>query len=302
MSLDYLRTRMDQNEVAFIYDEIGDRGFGMLRCLPVIHYLGVHHFTFPKRWRQLSSPAQYDYLDYEYELLGEIDLRDEMLCAITNQNYETHTEFTIRPLLHRYESSEATFVVIADHHDFDPQEGQRMLRMQPFVYDMGSYRQVYSYFEDHYEEVGVGCPLIDTANLFMQDNANLYRMVTGQQLTRTRELFEVLPDAPYLPLYEAFVQIFSRRREPGASPLDSFAEIEGLGRWLRRRLEWDRQKALEVARSLNRRVDADESTFDSAQRSRHPMMEEATSVARTIDSTESDVHERYMRWLSEVVQ
>lgn len=304
MSRKFLEGQLKDANVAFIYDEAVDSrwGYGLLRSLPAINYLLVNHFTFPKQWRQLTGSSQYDYLSYTYELLGEIDIESTPLCALTNQYYEDETPFTLRPLINEFLHRDKTFVIVADHREFDPQEGQRPLHMQDFVDVAWNYRRVYTDFRDHLQEIGVGCPLRDTENLFMQDNANLYRMVSGTEISRTRSLFDVLPDAPYLPLYDVFVDIFSRHSEPGASPLDSYGDIEALARWLRRRIELDRSGALEIARDLNRAVDADEAVFDATQRVRHHSMTKAASTATDIDVEASTTHARYRRWLQERTQ
>jgi hypothetical protein len=301
MSVGFLREQLADANVAFIYDEaVGSQwGYGLLRSLPAIHYLSVNHFTFPKQWRQLSGVPQYDYLSYQYELLGKIELEDSNLCAITDQYYEDDTPFSLRPLLNRYLHREETFVVVADTRDFDPQEGQRPLHMQNFVDVAWDYRRVYQDFQDYYRDIGVGCPLRDTDNLFMHDMANLHRMVTGTELSRSQSLFNILPEAPYLPLYDVMVSIFSRENEPGAAPLDSYDEIEALGRWIRRRIDISRKDALGIARDLNRRVDSNESVFDATQRFRHPAMSQAETTATSIDAETSSVHERYKQWLQE---
>lgn len=301
MSVAFLRRKIDADPVAFIHDSVGSEGFGMLRALPAIKYLGTNRFTFPKRWRQLATPAQYDYLEYDYELLGEIGPPDTNLCAITNQNYESYTEFTIKPVIAKYERNHtsSTLVVVGDRSDFEPQGGQRPLRENEFVSELGDYHSVYTRFEDTYEDAGLRCSLADTENLFMQDNANIYRIVTGEGLRQTRELFEVLPEAPYLPLYAGMASIFSRATEPGASPLDSYEAIEALGRWLRRRIEWDRQSGLTVARRLNDAVADDERTFDAVQPRRRPEARQAREML-TERRAESDIHARYAKWVTDI--
>jgi len=72
-------------------------------------------------------------------------------------------------------------------------------------------------------------PLRDTKNLFVQDNANLYELVEGDPIETTSELFDELTEAPYLPLYKTFSNIFARRNELGVSPLESDDVIEAFG-------------------------------------------------------------------------
>lgn len=301
MSVTYLQNRIARTDVAFVHDTIGKRGFGMLRTLPAIHYLGTDRFTFPKRWRQLGWVAQFDYLEYQYEVLGEIGPPESNLCAISDQNYEEHTEFTLSPVILQYESdtNDETLIVIGDTEDFNPQDGQRPLREQPFVDHLGSYQSIFNHFEEYYESAGLRCPLNDTENLFMHDNANIYHIVTGDRLRHTRDLFEVLPDTPYLPLYPGIASIFSRKSKPGASPLDSYEEIEALGKWLRRRLEWDRKRGLTVARRLNNAVSENERIFDTVQSRRHPSVDDAREAIQNERET-SDVHRRYAEWITEL--
>lgn len=296
MSYRYLKTQLDRAVIAFVYDEGVDPAWARLRILPAIRYLEVSRYTFPKRWRQLGSPRQYDYLDYEYALLGEMSFGDEPLCAISSQNYEDHTEYTIRPVLERYKGYDSPLVVAAERSDFDPQGGQRELQEQPFVEKLGSYTQVYREFEDHYREFGFDCPLQDTTNLFLQDNANIYELVTGETLSSTIELFTKLPDLPFLPLYRVFVDMFAREDGPGASPLPTYAHVEGFGRWLRRRIEWDRQTGLRQARRLNRAVDSDGRTFAKKTRMRCTNHHDVASALNNLGAG-SEIHARYRHWL-----
>jgi len=186
--------------------------------------------------------------------------------------------------------------VITDSHRFTPRGGQRPLYQEQFVEDLGEYQRLYTAHESIYEDSEWGLPLIDTKNIFLHDNANLYELVTGNQLQTTEELFEKLPEAPYLPLYDVFSQIFAREEEYGSVPLDQ-DDVTGLQRWLRRRVEWDRQTATKVAESLNRTVSNDGSTFDPSYVTRSPAMQEARSAANEIDPHESSINKRYLSWL-----
>jgi hypothetical protein len=103
-----------------------------------------------------------------------------------------------------------------------------------------------------------------------------------------------------LPLYQVFVDIFARDNEPGSSPLPSYGHIAALGRWLRRRIEWDRQTGLEHAKQLNRAVDENERIFDSVTRDRCAEEFEINQVIGSLDADRSGMHVRYKHWLQEV--
>jgi len=170
--------------------------------------------------------------------------------------------------------------VLTDDRRFQPQDSLRPLFQEPFVDMLGTYASVYETFESSYEDVGWRFPLSDTKNVFVQDNAALYTVVSDESLADTTELFEVLPDAPYLPLYDALSDIFARPNEYGSVPLDGDEGVPELVRWLRRRIEWDRGTAREVTNNLNDAVVADGSTFDPAAARRSPAVREAKTAAK----------------------
>lgn len=141
-------------------------------------------------------------------------------------------------------------------------------------------------------------PLIDTKNVFIQDNANLYELVAEESLSRAEQLFNVLPDAPYLPLYDVFSDIFARTDEYGSVPLNTEDEVPGLGRWLRRRIEWDRQTSTSIARDLNRAVSRDGSVFDPSYARRSPAMQDARDSASELDPEDNPIDARYQEFLT----
>lgn len=293
MSLAYLERVVLRSDVVFMYDSVGDSGFGLLRSLPAITLLSFDHFTYPKTWRQLDGSEQYQCADHTHLVLGKEELADVHLCAITNQNYEDHTKYTLAPVISRYADNDRTLFVVADHEGFAPQRGQRELRMQPFVQSLTGYDTVFGHFEEYYNDHGYRFPLTDSKNLFMQDNAILYELVEDEQITLTKELFDVLTDAPYLPLYEAFTKMFSRPDKPGATPLPSTEDINGLGKWIRRRTDMERQPALRIARSLNRAVTDDSRIFDTAALFGAPSNRQVRDALQELEPADNPIDRRY---------
>jgi hypothetical protein len=168
--------------------------------------------------------------------------------------------------------------------------------MEQFVEDLGSYDRLYHGYEQIYDAAGWELPLIDTKNLFLHDNANLYELIEGAKLEDSIDLFTRLPEAPYLPLYHGLSTIFAREDEYGVTPLDTDDE-QGLERWLRRRVEWDRETARDIAAHLNEAVQADGTTFDPSYAARAPEVKTAQQTAENIDAAESSIHMRYQTWL-----
>lgn len=297
--------RLRNADVAVIHDDIDEMYWWLLRSLPAVNYLGFSTFTFPTSWRTLNTGGQfqsytdqYDYLDYDYRVLGQIEEEafDDDLVVITNEYYESETQYSIDHLVSRYSARPETLLIVTDSRRFTPHGGQRPLYQEQFVEHVGSYQRLYDAHATVYEDAGWSLPLIDTMNLFLQDNANLYEIVTGTELDASKDLFEVLPDAPYLPLYNVFCDIFAREDEYGSVPLDE-DDVTGLQRWLRRRVEWDRGTATEIAETLNKVVAKEGRTFDPSYAARSPEMRKATEAARDIDADESSIHKRYRSWL-----
>ena len=294
-----LLQRIRDANVAVIHDQIDNSRWQMLRSLPAVHYLGVEDFTYPTSWRQLGGWQQYDFLGYTYHVLDEGESVElPPFGVITNHHYEWETPYSIQGVVSRYKSAEMPLIVVSDDPDFQPEGSVRPLAQEQFAERIGAYKRVYDAFERQYAEAGFSLPLRDTQNLFVQDNAILYELVTEEQLRSIEELFDILPDAPYLPLYDVFSEIFSRDEEFGSVPLETEDDVEDLARWLRRRIEWERRTANEVAQSLNRAVADAGQTFDPSYANRSPTVVNARRVGRELDSEKSSIHARYQEWLT----
>jgi len=298
--------RLQDADIGFIHDETGQQFWWLLRCLPALNYIGFETFTFPTSWRTLNTGGQnqtytnqLDYLDYDYKVLGEIEDDPEAigdLVVITNDYYETETQYSVGDLVHRYSARPETLIIIADAKRFTPIGGQRPLYMEQSVEHVGPYQRVLDGFEELYSAAGWNLPLVDSKNLYLQDNANLYELVTGEPIAEIKDLFEKVIDSPYLPLYEVFGDIFAREDEFGTVPLDE-DDMTGLQRWLRRRAELERPDAAEVAQTLNNAVIDDGNTFDPSYAARSPEMKRGREAARELDQNDSSIHKRYCSWL-----
>ena len=269
-------------------------------------YLGIDNATYPTSWRQLKHTwqhdrggKQYSFPGYDYHVLGGIDLTPtEDLCAITTSYYEQQTQYTINDVVDRYAGNEGTLVVIADERRFQPIGGLRPLYQEPFCERIGSYDRVFNAIAEHYTASGWDLPLRDTKNLFLQDNANLIGLVESEPPKSTAKLFEMLTDAPYLPLYNTFSEIFARPDQLGVAPLESDDIIEAFGGWLRRRIEWEKGTAADVARDLNLEVSMEGTAFDPSYAKRSPKLREARDAADQLDTDTNDITTRYYDWLT----
>lgn len=287
-------------EVVYFYDPRENSRWGLLRGLPALYYLGVSDFTYPTQWCQFNRGSRHFELEYDYHVVSNsLDIPDPEpeFGVITNKHYEQETQYTIKYLINRYTAVDSTLFVLTDSKDFKPQGAKRPLYQDPFVDNVGSYTEVYNEFAAAYSDAGWELPLSDTKNLFMQDNANLYHHVTDETLSDTVELFHVLPNAPYLPLYDAMVSVFSRPHELGTNPLDGETELPELVRWLRRRIEWDRGTARDIAVMLNNAVVEDGSTFDMGAARRSPEVLEGRQAAKELDESLSLIDKHYADWL-----
>jgi len=159
-------------------------------------------------------------------------------------------------LVNRYASSEGSLIVVADERRFQPSGGLRPYTTSRSV-DISDGTTAFMRHLSSITRAKAGDAASRHENLFVQDNANLYELVEGDPIETTSELFDELTEAPYLPLYKTFSNIFARRNELGVSPLESDDVIEAFGGWLRRRIEWDKSTASEIARSESVSLDLD---------------------------------------------
>jgi len=298
---DQILSQTQDAAVGYIWDPIENSRWHLLRGLPALQYMGISDFTYPTTWCQFNRGKRYTESDYEYHVVSRIpDVPDPApdFGAITNRYYETETPYTIKYLIDRYTAVDALLLVLTDNKRLTPQGGRRPLYQEPFVEAIGSYESIYQTFTEVYSEAGWPLPLTDTKNLFIQDNATLYEYVLDETVSTTTELFTVLPETPFLPLYDVFTELFGRTDELGASPLGSEDEIDELARWLRRRIEWTRETAQEVARNLNQAVIEGGNVFDPAAARRSPTVREARVKAKEIDADASAIDQRYADWLT----
>jgi hypothetical protein len=299
MSLDSLRYWLSQDHL-FIYDEAATRSYKQLRALPAMAYLGFSAFTYPKSWSQLSGTEMFMLYEHTHTNIRNIDTVTEPLCVITNQGYEEYTPDTIAKLRNIPRENEGRVAILADEKQFQIQGAKRPLRDQHNV-TTRQYRGIFETFEDHYQEAGYTMPLNDTMNLFIQDNAILYREISGEPVTSTEDLFEALDEAPYLPLYGSMCRVFNRDESYGASPL-SAEEIDDFADWLRRRIEWDNKTANRVTESLNKRVLEENATFADATRVDHPKNTNARTFREKLDPDSHSLQKRFHTWLGEVLR
>lgn len=297
--------RLRDADVAVIHDNVDETYWWLLRSLPAINYLGLDTFTYPTSWRTLNTGGQfqsythqYDYLDYNYKVLNQLEEErfEGNLVVITNQYYEAETQYSIDHLVSRYSARPETLIVVTDTRRFTPRGGQRPLYQEQFVERIGTYRHLFQLFEEYYERAGFDLPLVDTSNLFIQDNANLYELVEDESVGTSEELLRRVPGCPYLPLYGVFGQMFGREEEFGTEPLDEDGVV-GLDRWLRRRIELDRGTAEDIARLFNRRVADDGGVFDTSTSARQSMMGDRDDLSGYVDPNVSSIHKRYHSWL-----
>jgi hypothetical protein len=307
VTLAAIRKRVTEADVAFVNDPDGNVHYWKLRSFPAFAYLGVTDATYPTLWRQLKHTwqherggTQYDFPGYDYHVLGGIDLPSSKdFCVVTTSYYERETQYSVNHLVDRYAGSDGTLVVVADEKRFQPEGGLRPLYMEQFCTHVGSYARVYNAFVAHYDECGWDLPLRNTKNLFLQDNANLYEFVEGERLKSVTDLFDIITDAPYLPLYKTFSDVFARKDQFGVVPLESDDTVEALGGWLRRRIEWDKETASDVAHDLNRAVSLEGTVFDPSYAKRDPKLDEAREAAANLDPEENIISARYQDWLAE---
>ena len=297
MGLDALRYWLRQDHV-FIYDSSATRSFRQLRMLPAMSYLGYEMFTYPKSWSQLAGTDIYTLFEHTHTHIDDIGVLDEPTCVITNHNYEEHTPDSIGGLRNIPRADNGRLAICADQKQFRIQGAKRPLRDQHSVITR-SYQEIYDTFEEHYAENGYTMPLTDTQNLFLQDNAILYQVVSESTVDTSEELFEVVDKSPYLPLYGSLCRVFNRDQSFGSSPLTA-DEVAEFAKWIRRRVEWDNKTAERITEMLNKQVLEDSNTFAHATRVDHTTTTEAREAKSRLNPESHSLERRLYRWLEGV--
>lgn len=294
MKWETLRSFVDQQGVFLIHDENDyGPGFGLLRSLPALMYLGVDEFTYPRSWRRMNNDRERGFHSHDHTRLAEIEYEDQLLAALTNQYYEDETQYSISGIVNRW-IDRGTLLVVADHKLFQTRQGLRPLYHEPFAIAQRPYTMVYDAFRQWYKQQDFHLPLNDTMNLFLHDNALIYELVTGEELTKSIELFERLNDAPYLPLYDTISTAFQSDDGFGTSPKKD-DDLEDIADWLRRRIEWDNTTAMDIVRTLNAQVAENSRAFDPTAVAQDASMADAREQARTLSA--SPLEQTYKEWL-----
>lgn len=267
--------------------------FGLLRSLPALARLEVEEFTYPWRWRNLGNGEDQGLFPYRYTLLQNLEYHGQMLAALTTQYYEDETQYSISGVINQWRDT-GTMIVVVDEKQFQTQQGLRPLYHEPFAIAQRPYSDVYDAVKQWYNEQGFSLPLTDTRNVFLQDNGILYEIVTGKTVTRSSELFELLPEAPFLPLYDVVGAAFRSEDGLGTSPKKD-ASLQDLAAWLRRRIEWDPSTAMSVVRSLDATVAEQTRAFDPAAVAQDTSMADARRKAKGLGAT--PLGQTYKAWL-----
>jgi hypothetical protein len=294
MKWETLQSFVDRHGVFLIYDEMDvGPGFGLLRTLPALTELGVAEFTYPRSWRDMGDGREGGMLQYDYTTLDDLAYEGQVLAALTNQYYEDETQYSISRVINDW-IDEGTLLVVADHKRFQTQQGLRPLYHEPFAITQRPYPTVYDAFTEWYQEQGFDLPLTDTMNLYLQDNAILYRKVSGETVTQSHTLFEQLDDAPYLPLYDAVSTAFQSEEGFGTSPKKE-ETLTDLAKWFRRRIEWDHETALSVVRTLNSHVAETTRAFDPTRVAQDASMADARREVTSLP--DSPLGQKYKAWV-----
>jgi hypothetical protein len=294
---------LDSANIVFVHDDRKNgRIDGLLRSLPLFLYRGFSSVTCPKSWLQVNGTQRHKLMKYNWRLSEEITEPDGNLIVATTQYYENKFEvFSIRSLVNRYADDEATgtLVVIGNDRNFRLSQTVRPLRDQPIVNFCWNVSDVVNVYHDRYRENSINLPLADTKNQFLQDNAVILNRFADEPVQSLRGLLNALSSAPYLPVVQSLSSIFSRREGFGARRLETLDEVDELSKWLRRRMELDRDSAREISLKLNDFARKDERLYSAKGRRKMKSLREAVDRIDECIPPGNPILERYRNWLSQ---
>jgi hypothetical protein len=293
--------------VYFIYDELNRsknrEKLCALRKYPALLRLGWDRMTCPKSWQKVDqwTTNQFELEAPEFVHMDDVEIPPERdLVAISDQYYEDKLPlFSLSAIINSYTRNSARMVVGTESKDFQMSGTTRPLREMDFLERTLNYHNIYEAFETRYQELGYRFPVKHSLNVFVQENALLFEEVTGSQVSSLLEFFEVLPEAPYLPIWRTFSDIFTTDVQQGTRLLDEEQRIE-FAKWLRRRVELNYHQGREIATYFNDLARRKEGLFDPRYRQEMGAMDDAKSYLNTLEVS-NPVERRLANWVNQAI-
>lgn len=308
MDWDTLEHYHGSKDVLVISDIQGSNyGYGLLRALPAISLISQifslkPRFTYPKTWRQLNSVKQVGMYPHDWRRLQDIDDPATPYGIITNEYYEQSSPYSIQSLIARCRKAGQPVFLVTNTDNFQYQGQSRPVTDNGYAFDVGDYTMLFDIISDFYLEAGYHLPLQDTKNLFLQDNAILLNAISHSErsITTVEMLFEELPQAPYLPLFSAFTNIFNPGDEFNSSPLEQ-SKLDGFRKWLQRRIDRTQQECRTLAEQLNRSVIEDPNSFATATQIGHKTEPDVREFLSQHQHSSDPIETKYVDWLAQVI-
>ena len=307
MRWETLNRALQESGVYFVYDELNRskkrEKLCSLRKYPALLRLGWERMTCPKSWQKVDQWAtnQFELDTPEFVHMDDVEIpptRD--LAAISDQYYEEKLPlFSLGSIINSYTRNSARLVVGAGSKDFQMSGTTRPLREMGFLEWELNYRRVFEAFETRYRDLGYRFPINHSLNVFVQENALLFEEVTGSRLSSLHDLFEVLPKAPYLPIWRTLSDIFMTDVQQGTRLLDEEQRIE-FAKWLRRRMELDYHQGREIATYLNGLARRKEGLFDLHYRREMATMDDARLYLDALEVS-NPVEQRFSKLLNQAI-
>jgi len=309
MDWDELAYWVEARDIIICYDaQSTGWGYGLLRTLPAIDHVATvmidtPRYTYPKQWRQLGNVEQFGMYPHEWVRLQDISEVESPFGILTNEHYEQNSPYTVSPAVSKVRHAAQTVFIASDIEKFELQMDSRPLADHGYVKDIGEYADLYSTLKSHYTEHGYPLPLSDSRNLFLQDNAILYNSIhdPASDVSTVEDLFDRLPDAPYLPLYSAMTSIFNRGDSFGAVALPE-DELEGFRKWLQRRIDRSQSECRDLAEAINRRVLDENTVFTVESQIEHKTFNRAREFVASSNPGKNPIERKYVGWIRGVIR
>jgi hypothetical protein len=309
MDWDDLRYWLKARDIITCFDaQSTGWGYGLLRTLPAIDHVATvmidaPQYTYPKQWRQLGDVAQFGMFPHEWIRLQDISNVESPFGILTNEHYEQESPYTISPAISKVRHVGQTVFLISDIEDFKLEMDSRPLADHGYVKDIGEYADLYTILNSHYTEHGYPHPLSDSRNLFLQDNAIIYNNIhdPASDISAVEDLFDRLPDAPYLPLYSAMTRIFNRDDSFGAVALPD-TELVGFRKWLQWRIDRSQSECRDLAETINGRVLDENTVFTVESQIEHKTFNRAREFVASLDPGDNPIERKYVGWIQGVTR
>ncbi|MFX0210371.1 MAG: hypothetical protein ACFFDT_30610 [Candidatus Hodarchaeota archaeon] len=238
--------------ITVVYDDSGNHN---LRIIPLFLRAGYRSFTYPYSWRLINA-GQRDAFRYKFFLSSRAPNEDlpDPLVIVTTQNWENRYSYnSISYMVNKALEKRSDLVIVCDSRKFQLAGSHRPLIEEEFIKSgLVHYGDLYNRYCKAFKNSmgkGVGFPLLDSKNVFLQECATFMQINCQMNIKTIKDLHETLAKTPENPLWIFWSNIL-KTKYGSSIPVD--LETSGFINFVTRRLEFQKKRVKHFVHDLRR--------------------------------------------------